>query len=123
MKQKKTILCVDNNSDNCELMKFFFADAGYNVLTCSTPDDCLNYILTGDISAVILDYRLADIEGSEVCREIRKHNSKLPIVFFTGDALEDSRQKGINAGANAYLLKPNDLGNIVPTVTHFVEAN
>lgn len=122
MKQKKTILCVDNNSDNCELMKFFFSDVGYDVLTCSNSDDCLNHVLSGEVSAVILDYRLADIEGSEVCREIRKHDSKLPVIFFTGDAQETSRQKSISAGANAYLLKPNDLERIVPTVKHFVET-
>jgi CheY-like chemotaxis protein len=120
MQVGKYILCVDNNADNRELIKFIFEQSGHNVLTCATAEACLDYARRYNISAFVLDYWLAGVEGSEICREIRTFNQKTPIIFFTGDARDTSRRKGISTGANAYLIKPNDLEKVVPTVNRFI---
>ena len=123
MSFSKTILCVDDNEDNNELLQFLFENEGYKVITCSTADECSECIMDNDFSAIILDYRLPDKDGLDILREIKESNPHLPIVFFTADAVETSRQKSIEAGADAYLVKPNDLTNIVPTVIKLIETN
>lgn len=121
MKQDKTILCVDDHSDSLELLKIYFELEYYQVVTCETHQECFEHIKTNDFSAIILDSWLAGKAGAEVCREIRAENKEIPIIFYTGDATAQGRENCLAAGANAYLVKPNDMERLVPTVTLLIE--
>jgi DNA-binding response OmpR family regulator len=67
----------------------------------------------------LLDSRLPDIDGFELCRQLRAFDQHTPIVFFSGAAYEADKQCGIESGANAYLIKP-DLAGLVSTIRSFV---
>jgi DNA-binding response OmpR family regulator len=116
----KNILCVDDNKDSLELLKIFFEQADYQVVTCTNHQECFEHIGNNDFSAIILDCWLAEKDGFEICREIRAANASIPIIFYTADATAKSREMGLTSGANAYLVKPDDMGNLVPTVTQFL---
>ncbi|HEX9919639.1 MAG TPA: response regulator, partial [Pyrinomonadaceae bacterium] len=64
----------------------------------------------------LLDYRLPGISGAEVCRAIRLTDAETPVLFFTGSAYERERREAMKAGANAYLIKPDDLTQLTETV-------
>jgi CheY-like chemotaxis protein len=121
MKEQKTVLCVDDNDDNLELLKILFELADYQVTACSTGEECLEQVKKGEYSAIVLDYRLPDKDGLEICREIRELVPGTPIVFYTADVRNSSRQAAFSAGADAYLLKPDDLNNIISTVNDLTE--
>ena len=60
----------------------------------------------------LLDSQLPDGSGYDLCRRIHALAPDLPIVFYSGHAYETDRQHALAAGAQAYLIKPNDLDRI-----------
>lgn len=103
MRHDKTVLCVDSNADHNELLEIFFNQAGYKIVTCDTPESCLKFLKTLKFSAVVFGNWTEDSNFTEVLSEIKIQHSNLPFVFFTADAREASRQKGLGMGAQAYL--------------------
>jgi|SRR5215213_8755187 len=120
MAQTKTILYVEDDADSCLLMKILFRAEGYEVKTCTTSEEGLQMAQESVFSAIILDHWLANISGEQICRQIRTYDQKTPIIFYSGAAYPQDRQAGIQAGAQAYLVKPTDFGNIVETVKRLI---
>jgi DNA-binding response OmpR family regulator len=109
------ILCIEDDTDTCELISFMFKDIGYEIEACSKTD-CLNLIHEEKFSAFILDNWFEGKTGVEICKEIRSFDTNTPIVFFSGEARQSEMDKALEAGANVYLIKPNDLGRLTETV-------
>lgn len=84
-----------------------------------TAAQALSLMRTERFDLCLLDSRLPDLDGFELCRRMRALNSHTPILFFSGDAYESDKTKGLAAGANAYLTKP-DLAGLIGTITQFV---
>ncbi len=119
---KQTVLCVDDNEDNCELVTFIFEQKGFEVTACQSIEECSIQIRKKKFSAIVLDNRFGDTTSLEVCREIRGFDSRVPIVFYSGEARPKEIEKALAAGANAYLIKPNDFGKLTDTVIGFIGA-
>ena len=67
----------------------------------------------------LLDARLPDIDGFELCRRMRLLDPHTPILFFSGAAYETDKKRGIEAGANAYVVKP-DIAGLVGSVKQLI---
>jgi DNA-binding response OmpR family regulator len=67
----------------------------------------------------LLDARLPDLDGFELCRRMRTFDPHTPILFFSGAAYEADKKRGIEAGANAYVIKP-DIAGLVGSVKQFI---
>jgi two-component system response regulator TrcR len=67
----------------------------------------------------LLDVWLPDLDGFELCRRMRDYDSHTPILFFSGAAHEADKKRGIKAGADDYVIKP-DLAGLVGTIRQFV---
>ena len=113
---KKEILCIDDDRDTCELVEFMFKQKDYQVTSCMTAEEGLIFARENRYGAIILDNRFKGIGGANVCREIRSFDTVTPSIFFSGDTRRDEVEKGLAAGANAYLIKPNDLERLTDTV-------
>jgi len=113
-----SILYVDDNADSREVISLMLniADDKYDVTTVDRADKAINLINGQNYDLYILDYRLPEIDGIELCRQIRKTDTVTPIIFYSGAAYKAEREQAIAAGANAYLVKPNDLDNLTDTV-------
>jgi two-component system, OmpR family, response regulator MprA len=86
--------------------------AGYEVLAAEGGQHALTQVASGDPDAVVLDVGLPDIDGLEVSRRLRRAGNRVPILMLTArDAIED-RIDGLDAGADDYLVKPFDLGEL-----------
>jgi DNA-binding response OmpR family regulator len=66
-----------------------------------------------------LDTRLPDLNGFELCRQIRDIEPHVPILFFSGAAYEADRKRGIAAGANGYVIKP-DIYSLLRSVEYLL---
>lgn len=112
------ILCIDDNSDSCELIRLILqhSNADYHITCVSTPIEGLSLAATRRFDLYLLDYRLTGISGVEVCRTLRQTYIDTPIMFFTAEAHGRERQEAMRAGADAYLVKPNDLKKLTETV-------
>ncbi len=73
-----------------------------------TAAQALSSIRAEPFDLYLLDSRLPDADGFELCRRIRDYDHpQTPILFFPGAAYEADKKKGIEAGANAYVIKPD----------------
>jgi DNA-binding response OmpR family regulator len=118
---QKSVLCVDDNADHCELLKFFFENQGYKFQSCGTPEEFLQMPPNESVSAVILDNILRYKNGDEIFLSIKNAYPQTPVIFFTADAQAKSRIRAMNLGADAYLVKPDDLDNVVPTISSLLD--
>ena len=117
---KYRILCIEDDEDTCELITFVFEQESYAVEACSQKD-CLRLIHEEQFSAIILDNFFHGLTGADICREIRSFDQTTPVIIFTGEARAAERAKVLAAGANAYLVKPNDFENLLPTTIKLIE--
>jgi DNA-binding response OmpR family regulator len=67
----------------------------------------------------MLDSQLSDLDGFELCRRMRDFDPRTPILFFSSAASAADKKRGISAGANAYVIKP-DVAVLVGNITKFV---
>lgn len=123
---KSLILYVDDNTDSCELLKFLLEqenEGRYIVTTSSEIRQALNLIETVVFDLYILDQKMPGMSGVELCSLIRKTHAHIPIMFYSGMALMADRQAAMNAGANEYLVKPNDLATLTDTVSKLLSES
>lgn len=113
------ILYAENNEDDCFMMSTLLRFSDIEVKTVNTTDEALKLAQSEYFDLYMLDNRFPDGDGLELCRQIRDFNSHTPIMFYSGDAYEPDRQKGIAAGANAYIVKPK-IEDIIPTILQLV---
>jgi two-component system, OmpR family, response regulator len=87
--------------------------AGYAVDEASAGREGLSHALRNGYDAIVLDIRLPDIDGFEVCRSLRREEVWTPVLMLTAlDAVED-RITGLDAGADDYLAKPFVFGELL----------
>lgn len=112
------ILCVDDNRDNAEMLGIILhqADDTYSVTTVDDAEEALKIMERQTFDLYILDYALPEISGIELCRKVREKNKQTPVMFFTAMARAADQAEAIRAGADEYLVKPNDLAKLTETV-------
>lgn len=113
------VLCVDDDEDSREMLSALLGTALIEAKTVGTAAQALSSIRAERFDLYLLDARLPDLDGFELCRRMRDLDPHTPILFFSGAAYEADKRKGIEAGANAYLIKP-DLAGLIGSITQFV---
>jgi two-component system alkaline phosphatase synthesis response regulator PhoP len=105
---KETLLVVDDEEDLLELIAYNLKKEGYQVLTCDNGKEGIRLAREFRPDLVLLDVMMPDMNGIEVCREI-KHDPEMkhtPIVFLTAKMDEKIEVQGLDLGADDYLSKP-----------------
>ncbi len=113
---KKRILCVDDDEDVCLMITNLLGFIGYQVTTVQTVSDALNSIREGKFDLYLIDNWLPGGSGIDICRTIRADNPSVAIVFYSAAAFEDDRKRAIEAGADAYFLKPTEINKLVEAI-------
>jgi DNA-binding response OmpR family regulator len=118
----RSILCVDENKDNLELLKITFEQEGFAVTICQSLEECLTKARENDFSAIILDNRLGDRTSLDVCREISEFSPDTPIIFCSGEARNAEIAKAIEAGGDQYFVKPVDFDKLAKAVKELIKG-
>lgn len=101
------ILYVDDHEDTSFMLKHLLGQSDYEVVTAPSIKRALELIKEEKFDLYVLDKRLPDGSGLGLCRQLNELTPHVPIIFYSGDAYELHRQEGIDAGADAYVTKPN----------------
>jgi two-component system, OmpR family, response regulator len=110
------LLLVEDDVKLARTVKRGLEGEGYVVDLALTGDEALTSAEARDYDAVVLDVLLPGVDGHEVCRTLRGRDPWLPILMLTAlDAVED-RIRGLDTGADDYLVKPFDFGELVARV-------
>jgi DNA-binding response OmpR family regulator len=112
---KCRILYVDDHEDTSFMLTHLLGQSDYEVVTASSMAEALNLIRNEKFDLYILDKRLPDGSGLDLCRKLNEATPDVPVIFYTGDAYALHREEGLCAGAEAYVAKPN-IDELVATV-------
>jgi len=104
---KCLILYVDDHEDSSEMFRLLLSDSDYEVHTARTVKEAMQLASTHEFDLYVLDKRLPDGSGMELCRLLNQLSPGVPCIFYTGDAYEINRQEAMAAGADAYIPKPD----------------
>lgn len=112
---KCRILYVDDHEDSSEMFKLVLAESDYEVHTARTVVEALQLARTHEFDLYVLDKRLPDGSGMDLCRALTQLTPGVPCIFYSGDAYEIHRLEAMAAGADAYIPKP-DVEALIETV-------
>lgn len=117
------ILIVEDEQRLADILKMQFEDSGFSVDIANDGYIGRQLVETNQYSLVILDINLPLINGYDLCREIRKTHSNLPIIMLTALGTADNKLSGFNAGADDYVLKPFDFRELLARVNVFLRRS
>ncbi len=100
-----TILVVEDESSIASFVSLYLKNAGYGVKTAATGAEGLASVAAEKPSLIVLDLMLPDIDGIEVCKQIRQ-SSDVPILMLTARDEDVDKIIGLEVGADDYLTKP-----------------
>ncbi len=119
MKNQLRVLCVDDD-ETCELLSMMLGISGIEVKSANTGADAWRLAQTEPFDLYLLETRLPDGNGFDLCRRLRRFAPRTPIIFYSCEAYPIDRQKGLAAGANDYLTKPY-LADLAVTIRKNIE--
>ena len=115
------VLCVDDHNDTSEMLQLLLAEENYDVHTAATMEEACNMVEENEYDLYVLDKRLPDGTGLELCEKLSESTPGVPCIFYTGDAYDIHRREAMAVGAAAYVAKPNIEGLI--TAVHGLLSN
>jgi len=114
------ILYIEEHSESCELLTLWLSSSGYEVVAVNSISDGLRMAKSEAFDAYVLSSMFTDGTGPELCREIRSFDSGTPIIFYSALTRDRDLEEAMRAGAQAYLIKPDDLERIEPTIKRLI---
>ncbi len=100
------VLSVDDDEDTREMLGILLNSVGVELTSVSTASEVLVLSQTECFDAYLLDAWLPDLDGVELCRRLRNLDPHAVVVFYSGAAYEVDRKRAREAGASAYVCKP-----------------
>ncbi|MGH8892231.1 MAG: response regulator transcription factor [Actinomycetes bacterium] len=107
------LLIVEDDVKLVRALKRGLALEGYAVDVARTGDDGLSKATSEDYDAVVLDLMLPGLDGFAVCEELRRRERWAPVLMLTARADVRDRIRGLDGGADDYLVKPFDFGELL----------
>ena len=107
------VLLVEDEADVARFISKGLMEQAYAVDAVASGDAALELASVNTYDAVILDLMLPGIDGIAVCRKIRANGSAVPILMLTARATVEDRIAGLDAGADDYLPKPFEFGELL----------
>ncbi len=109
--EKARILIVEDDLDLAEMLNAYFRVQGYDVSTAAWGEDAVRVSKEIAPDLVVLDIRLPDIDGYEVCRRIRtnRRTASIPVIFLTEKRDRVDKLAGLELGVVDYITKPFDI--------------
>jgi DNA-binding response OmpR family regulator len=111
----KTILLVDDETRMLDLLSLYLSPLGYECVKTTSAMDALVYLESHHADLILLDVMMPEIDGWEACREMKKYWNT-PIIMLTAKSEKPDIVKGLNIGADDYILKPFDEEELVARI-------
>jgi DNA-binding response OmpR family regulator len=116
MDPKRTILVIDDEPHIVLGLKDALEFEGFSVLTAATGKAGMQLAQRERPDAILLDLMLPDLNGYQVCEEVRRTNQFVPIIMLTAKSQEADKIRGLQSGADDYVTKPFGVGELVARI-------
>ena len=112
---KCRVLCIDDHEDTSEMLKLLLSHEDYEVVTAFTCEEALQLATGQKFDLYVMDRRLPDGSGLQLCQDLSKATPGVPCIFYSGDAYDIHRSEALAAGADDYVTKP-DIDGLIESV-------
>lgn len=110
---KKRILLVEDELSIQKVLQLNFEMEGYEVTASDNGRVALNYAKTQYFDLIVLDVMLPEINGFEICEQVRLNNKDIAIIILSAKGTSEDRIQGLKLGADDYLSKPFNLEELL----------
>ncbi|MGH7471645.1 MAG: response regulator [Longimicrobiales bacterium] len=119
---QKTVLLVEDNEDNMVVYRTILEHVGFRVIEARDGEEGVSRARQFQPNLILMDISIPKIDGWEATHRLKadKKTSGIPIIALTAHALEEDRQKALQAGCDGYLAKPVEPRRVVQEVERFV---
>ena len=118
--RKHRILYVEDHEDTRDLVRLVLQQRDYDVVTTDNIASALTLADGGTFDLYLLDSRLPDGSGIELCKQLRNLDGRTPIVFYSAAAYEVDRHTAMQSGAQGYLVKPTANGELTGLLSELI---
>ena len=115
MSRSKKVLIVDDDTNICELLRLYIEKDGYDTVIANTGTQAIRLFEQEKPDLIMLDIMLPELDGWQVCREIRK-KSPVPIIMLTAKGEVFDKVLGLELGADDYVVKPFEAKEIIARI-------
>ncbi|MBN8655152.1 MAG: response regulator [Anaerolineae bacterium] len=117
-----TILYVEDNPDNRNLIRRVLNAEGYMVVEASNADLAFNKLENEPIDLILMDINMPDMDGYTLTAKIKKMEKykNIPIVAVTANVMRGDREKSLEAGCDGYIQKPIDIDTLAQQIERFI---
>ena len=112
---KKNILVVDDEAQISRVLKTSLSSLGYGIRTAADGEEALQVIQEWSPDLIITDLRMPNMNGLELCREVRKE-SQVPIIVLSVKGEETIKVQALDAGADDYVTKPFSMNELTARI-------
>ena len=109
------ILVVDDDTNICELLRLYLEKEGYSVIIANTGMQAVKSFAEHQPDLMLLDIMLPELDGWQVCREIRKYSNK-PIIMLSAKGETFDKVLGLELGADDYITKPFEAKEVLARI-------
>jgi DNA-binding response OmpR family regulator len=117
------ILIVEDEQKIAESLRKNFNDEGFETTVSFDGSDALSIISKEDFDIILLDWRLPEISGINVCKRVRDANNKTPIILLTALTNLSNKVEALNSGADDYVTKPFSFEEVLARVNALIRRN
>ncbi|MEX2281374.1 MAG: response regulator [Gemmatimonadota bacterium] len=119
---QKTVLLVEDNEDNLVVYRTILEHVGFRVIEARDGEEGVRQARKFKPNLILMDISIPKIDGWEATQQLKSDQDTkgIPIIALTAHALEEDRQKAIQAGCDGYLAKPVEPRRVVQEVERFV---
>ena len=110
------LLLAEDERELSNALVAILKHSGYTVDAVYDGTDAFDYILAGEYDGIILDIMMPGMEGTEVLRKVREKGIQTPVLFLTAKSEIEDKIAGLDLGADDYLTKPFDMGELLARI-------
>jgi two-component system, cell cycle response regulator DivK len=120
--EKSTILYVEDNPDNRNLIRRVLGAEGYTVVEASQATQAIAKLDSEKIDLILMDINMPDMDGYSLTAKIKgiEKFSRIPIIAVTANVMRGDREKSMEAGCDGYIQKPIDIDTIAQQIERFL---
>ena len=113
-----TVLLVEDDMAQREMLSYNLEAAGYNVITTDNGEDALILVDENDPDLIILDWMMPRLSGLETCRRLKSNQKtkNIPVLMLSARSEEVDRVRGLDIGADDYVVKPYAVAELISRV-------
>lgn len=120
--EKGTILYVEDNPDNRNLIRRVLNAEGYSLVEASNATQAIEKLSNEKVDLILMDINMPDVDGYTLTARI-KHMERfnhIPIIAVTANVMRGDREKSLEAGCDGYIQKPIDIDTLAQQIERFI---